>query len=89
MFLDTQAPTNSADPDQMPQNAASDQNLLCLPSSNIFLNTTRDSKMGLFKLQARNVRSLFVRVEVLRPSQPIKVMLNMVSWPTHTVPGQA
>ena len=32
---------------------------------------------------------LFVCVKVLRPSQPNKVMLNMVSLPKHTFTGQA
>ena len=30
-----------------------------------------------------------VRVEVLWPNQPIRVMLSQVSLPNHTFPGQA
>ena len=33
--------------------------------------------------------NLFVCVEVLRPSQPIGVMLSAVSLPNHTFTGQA
>ena len=35
------------------------------------------------------VQSLFVCVEVLRPSQPNGVMLSAVSLPNHTFTGQA
>ena len=32
---------------------------------------------------------VFIRVEVLRPSQPIRVKLSAVSLSNHTFPGQA
>ena len=36
-----------------------------------------------------NIRILFVCVEVLRPSQPNRVMSSVVSLPNHTFTGQA
>ena len=48
-YLDRQAGTNSVDPDQMLQNAASDQGLHCLPLIQQFLDKSIDSKMELFK----------------------------------------
>ena len=47
-FSDRQAWPNSLDPDQMLQNAASDQGLHCLLLIQQFFGTT-DSKMDLFK----------------------------------------
>ena len=41
---------NSVNPDQTPQNAASDQGLHCLLQTQMFLDTSADSKMVLFKL---------------------------------------
>ena len=49
MYLDRQAWTNSAEPDETPQNAASHQGLLCLPLIQQFLDTTSGSKLYLFK----------------------------------------
>ena len=58
---------NSGDPDQMPCSAASDLGLHCLPIT----------LLGVSKLQwvkNNHQSSLFVCVEVLRPSQPNRVM---------------
>ena len=75
MYSDRQVWANSIDPDQMLQNAASDQGLHCLSLIQQFLNTLTGN--------------LFVCVEVLRPSQPNGVMSSMVSLPYHTFTGQA
>ena len=64
---------NSLDQDEMLQNAASHNNLLSLPLIQQCLGTT----MG----------SLFVCVEVLRPSQPNGVMSSAVNLPNHTFTG--
>ena len=46
--------------------------------------------VGVTKLSASVcIISLFVCVEVLRPSQPNGVMSSMVSLPNHTFTGQA
>ena len=47
-YWDKKAFANSVDPDQMPQNAASDQGLHYLPYRNI-LDTSRGSTMDYFK----------------------------------------
>ena len=48
-YWDRQDWLNRVDPDQMPQNAASDQGLHCLPLIQQFLHTSTDSKLDLFK----------------------------------------
>ena len=47
-YGDRQASSNSVDPDQMPQNVASDQGLHCLPLIQHFLDTSTGSKIRLF-----------------------------------------
>ena len=47
-YVHRQAWANSEDPDQTPQNAASDQGLHCLPLIKQFLNKLTDSKMEMF-----------------------------------------
>ena len=85
-YRDRPAWANIVGPDQMPQNVASDQGLLCLPvicqstmfaSHSAFFDTVRESKWTLIDL-----------AEVLRPSQPIRVMSSVVSLLNHTFPGQ-
>ena len=48
-LMDKQAWANSADPDGMPQNVASDQGLHYLPLIQQSLDTRSDSKLYLFK----------------------------------------
>ena len=48
-YSDWQAWTNSADPDETPQNVASHQGLHCLPLIQQFLDTTSGSELYLFK----------------------------------------
>ena len=48
-YLDRQAWANSVDPDEMPQNAASHQGLLCLRIVQQCLDTITGSKLYLFK----------------------------------------
>ena len=50
MYLDRQAWANSVDPDEMPQNVASQQGLHCLLLIQQFLDTALDSKLYLFKI---------------------------------------
>ena len=47
-YWDRQAWANSVDPDQTPQNAASDQGLHCLPHVQKLLDTSIGSEMELF-----------------------------------------
>ena len=47
------------------------------------------SHVFMAKFLSKSSVSLFVCVEVLRPSQPNGVMLSMVSLPNHTFTGQA
>ena len=49
IYLDRQAWANSADPDEMPQNAASHQGLHYLPLIHLLLVTVLASKSYLFK----------------------------------------
>ena len=49
MYSDRQAWANSADPDEMLQNMATNQGLDCLPLIQQFLDTTTGSKLYLFK----------------------------------------
>ena len=50
-YWDRRACADSVDPDQMPQNAASDQGLHCLPLIQQFLHTSIDSyQNGLFRI---------------------------------------
>ena len=49
MYTDRQASANSVDPDEMPQKAASHQDLHCLRLVQQFLETTSGSKLYLFK----------------------------------------
>ena len=55
-YFDRQAEANSVDPDQMPQNVASDLGLHCLPFIQQLLDTSAVSKMDLFKLKFSMVR---------------------------------
>ena len=49
-YWDRQAWANSVDPDQMPQNVASDQGLQCLPLiQHNFLDTSTRSKINVLK----------------------------------------
>ena len=75
MYLDRQVWANSVDPDQMLQNAASDQGLHCWLLIQQFLNTLTGN--------------LFVCVQVLKPSVPNGVMSSLVSLPNYTFTGQA
>ena len=49
MYSDKQTWANSIDPNETPQNAASQQGLHCLPLIQQFLDRTSDSKLYLFK----------------------------------------
>ena len=49
MYSNKQAWANSVEPDEMQQNAASHQALLCLPLILQFLDATSGSKLYLFK----------------------------------------
>ena len=49
MYFNWQAWSNSVDPDETPQNAATHQSLHCLPLVQQFLDTTSGSKIYLFK----------------------------------------
>ena len=49
MYLDRQAWANSVDPDEMLQNAVSNQGLHCLPLTQQYLDTILGSKLYLFK----------------------------------------
>ena len=53
-----QTRTNSADPDQMPQNAASDQGLHCLATIHRFLHIATDCKIELLKHQEKYGKEL-------------------------------
>ena len=48
-YLNRQAFANSVDPDQMPQNVASDQDLHCLHTYSHILDISRGSGMNTFK----------------------------------------
>ena len=50
MYLDRQALANSVEPDQMPQNVASDQGLHCLMLFWYYFRHIIDSKMNLSTL---------------------------------------
>ena len=54
-----------------------------------FVDTSICDIIDLFKFRQGMVRSLFVCVEVLRPSQPNGVMSSAVSLPNHMFTGQA
>ena len=47
-YWDSQAWANSVDPDQMPQNAESDQGLHCLPLIQQYFKTLVGSKIDFF-----------------------------------------
>ena len=47
------------------------------------------SRAHIFLASATASSYLFVCVEILWPSQPIRVMSSVVSLPNHTFPGQA
>ena len=47
-YWDRQAWANSVDPDQMPQNVASDQVYIFCHSSNTILNTSTDNKIEFY-----------------------------------------
>ena len=49
MYSDREALANSVDPEEMPQNVASNQSLHCLPLIQQFLDTTPVSNLYLFK----------------------------------------
>ena len=54
-YSDRQGRANSVDPDQMPQNAASDLSLHCLPLIQQFLDTSSGSQMDLFRCVRRSM----------------------------------
>ena len=58
MYSDRQAWANSVDPDETPQNAASHQNLHCLPLIQQFLDTPSGSKLYLFKFENKYGKEL-------------------------------
>ena len=50
-YFDRQAWANSVDPDQTPQNAASDQGLRCLSLNQQFLETSKSNLRDSFKIK--------------------------------------
>ena len=82
---------NSADSDQMKHSAASDLGLHGLSITLFGGFTTKTGKAMLAEMAraADPLQSLFICVEVLRPSQPNGVMSSMISLSNHTFTGQA
>ena len=58
VYSESQAGTICVDPDQMPQNVASDQGLHCLPLIQQFLDTSTDSKIDLFRFHTKYGKEL-------------------------------
>ena len=56
MYSDRQALANSVDPDEMPQNEASHQDLHCLLLIQQLLDTTSGSKLYLFIFYGKELR---------------------------------
>ena len=71
----------SVDPDLTPRSVAFDLGLHCLPMSLFWC--ARHKSVNISLALPRGL-SLFVCVEVLRPSQPIGFMLSAVSLLNHT-----
>ena len=70
MYFDRQAWANSVDPDQMPQNVASDQGLYCLPFIEQFLDRPWDSEMDL-------LNPCHAECSYTLPSQTVQIQ---ISW---------